>query len=155
MADSFSIKFDTAGLDAALDQLGNDVKAETRPAAQAGAQVFYEEVRARVPVSKEGHWFYGTSYKINGQKYWFDSGSLKAAIYQVFSADNSDDEHSTYHVAWNHKTAPYGAMVEYGTSRAPAHPFVRPAFDAAAQRALKAAQARFEAGAQQVIAKLK
>lgn len=132
--------FDSSEAFAGLDEIVAVVKEQVRPAAQAGAQVLYDEAKLRVPVSMGAHWFYGSSYKKTGQKYFFNSGSLKAAIYQVFSQDNSTDEKSTYHIAWNHQKVPYGFMVEFGTSRAPAHPFLRPAFDARANTALEVAR---------------
>ena len=49
---------------------------------------------------------------------------------------------ATYHIAWNHQKAPYGFMVEFGTSRAPAHPFLRPAYTAVATAALRAVRDR-------------
>lgn len=130
---TFSVTTDLSRL---RKRLGNVVAAcedATRPAAQAGAQVFYDRVRALVPTSTAGHWFHGTSFQKYGTKYWFNAGTLKAAIYQVHSKDNSGKGYDTYHVAWNHDKAPYGFMVEFGTSRAPAHPFLRPARTAALQ----------------------
>ena len=130
---SFSVVCDISGLDALMDGIADKAEAAARPAAQAGAQVFYDDVRRRVPVSKQGHWFHGTSFKLNGTKYWFDSGSLRDAVYQVYSKDNSGQGRATYHVAWNHQKVPYGFMVEFGTSKAPAHPFLRPAIAKAGQ----------------------
>jgi HK97 gp10 family phage protein len=144
--DNFHIKFDPSGLYVALDQLQAGVKEQVRPAAQAGAQVLYEEVLLRVPVSKSVRKYKGKTYA---------PGGLKASIYQVFSQDNSADGRATYHVSWNYKKAPHGHLVEYGTSRAPAHPFLRPAYDAKAKAALEATKARFEEETQKVIAGLK
>ena len=80
--------------------------------------------------SKKGHWFYGSSFKISGKRYWFESGSLQRAIYHVHSKENSNDSgRNTYHVSWNWKKAPYGYMVEFGTVKARAHPFLRPAYN--------------------------
>ena len=93
------------------------------------ADVLYEVAQQIVPVSSEGHWFHGSSFRKHGTKYWFEPGSLKAAIYRVYSPERSSNEKKTYKVTWNHKKAPYGFMVEYGTSRAPAHAFMRPTFD--------------------------
>ena len=45
--------------------------------------------------------------------------------------------------------------VRCGTSRAPAHPFLRPSYDARANDALQAANAKWNAGMKQVIAGLK
>lgn len=138
MADAFRIDFDSTRLEQALERIGDTAAAAVRPAAQAGAQVLYEEVRQRVPQSDRQHVFYGKR-----AKYVFAPGTLRRSIYQVWSQDKSGPDRSTYHVAWNHRKAPYGFMVEFGTSRAPAHPFLRPAWDAARDRALKAADAEF------------
>lgn len=130
---TFSVTVDAAGIDALMDGIAGASEDAVRPAAQAGAQVFYDEVKRRAPRSNKGHWFHGTSFKINGQKYWFDAGSLQKAIYQVYSKDNSGPGRATYQIAWNHRKVPYGFMVEFGTSKAPAHPFLRPAADKAEQ----------------------
>jgi hypothetical protein len=55
------IGFDLKQLKTALDEKKEEFRAATRPAAQAGAQVIYDQARLNVPVSKKGHWFYGTS----------------------------------------------------------------------------------------------
>ena len=130
---TFSVTTDLSGLRKRLGTVVAHCEEAARPAAQAGAQVFYDRVRELVPTGREGHWFHGTSFKKYGTKYWFNAGTLKAAVYQVYSKDNSGQGFATYHVAWNHKKAPYGFMVEFGTSKAPAHPFLRPARDAAAR----------------------
>lgn len=124
---TFDITVDLAKFDAAMRRVTEQSSAAARPAAQAGAQVFYEQVKLNVPVSKNGHWFHGTSFKINGTKYWYEPGSLKAAIYQVYSKDSSAPGNARYHIAWNHKKVPYGFMVEFGTGKAPAHSFLRKA----------------------------
>lgn len=139
---AFSVTVNTADLEAAMGRLSGAAEQAARPAAQAGAQVFYDEVKRRVPKGNKGHWFHGTSFKLTGQKYWFDAGTLSAAIYQVYSRDNSGPGLAEYHIAWNHKKAPYGFMVEFGTSKAPAHPFLRPA-RAKAPQVREAMRARF------------
>lgn len=100
-------------------ELGKLQKA-TRPAAQAGAQIIYERAKVNVPVSKEAHKFYGTN-AVYGP---YNPGNLRDSIYQVFSESNSYKDVSTYHVSWRKDQAPYGFMVEFGTSRAPAHSFI-------------------------------
>jgi HK97 gp10 family phage protein len=95
----------------------------------AMAKVIYDEVKLNAPESEKEHWFHGTSFKKTGQKYLFQPGTLKSSIYRVYSPEKSSDTKKTYKVSWNHTKAPYGFMVEFGTSRAPAHPFLRPAFD--------------------------
>ena len=105
------------------DQLRAEVDklhAATRPAAQAGAQIIYDAARLNAPVSKKPHKFYGT-HKVYGP---YAPGNLRDSIYQVFSKTNSYKDVSTYHISWNADKAPYGWMVELGTSKAPAHSFV-------------------------------
>lgn len=107
-----------------LDRFAHHInKHVIRGGAQAMAQLFYDEARVNAPVAEHGHWFYGTH-----QKYFFPAGTLKASIYQVFSKSKSRDAYAVYEVSWNHKKCPYGFMVEYGTSRAGARPFMRPAW---------------------------
>jgi HK97 gp10 family phage protein len=152
LSDSLSVKFDTAKVHAAMGSLAAGIGELVRPVAQAGAQVLYDEAKTRAPVSAKGHWFHGTSFAKYGTKYWFDSGALKASIYQVYSKDHSGPARAVYHVSWNHKEAPYGFMVENGTSRAPAHPFLRPSFDAKQQDAVNAANAKMEEGMNKLLA---
>jgi HK97 gp10 family phage protein len=95
-ANSVHINVDMGQLDTLLDQLGNEVEAATRPAAQAAAQVLYDDVRANVARI-------GTK-----------TGNLSRSIYQVFSKDNSPQGRATYHISWNARTAPHGHLVEYG-----------------------------------------
>ena len=57
------------------------------------------------------------------------TGNLLGSIYWVYSPELSTPERKTYKVSWNRAKAPHGNLIEFGTSRAPAYPFVRPAFD--------------------------
>lgn len=124
---------------ARLDSFANDIKKDgVYVASQAAAEVFYLEAKLKAPSSDHAHWFYGTQYKISGVKYFFNAGTLRDSIYHAMSKDNSGNGKATYQVAWNHKKCPYGFMVEYGTANAPAHPFMRPAYDAAKTDASKA-----------------
>lgn len=107
--------FDTKRLKKALLAKEQKVQEAARPAAQAGAQVLYGQVRINVPVG---------------------TGRLKSAIYQVFSQDFSGDGYATYHISWNKKKAPHGHLIEGGTSRTPAQPFLRSAQSQAAEAAL-------------------
>ena len=107
---------DIGALNAQIDAIKTKAEAAIRPAAQAGAQVFYDAVKASAPKSKKGHWFHGTSFKSTGQKYWFESGSLKNAVYQVYAKSESTKDQAVYQVAWNHRKVPYGFMVVHGTS---------------------------------------
>lgn len=131
----FSIEFDYAKIAKKLDGITEASKDALRPAAQAGAEIFYLEARMRAPVSDGSHFFYGSSSKKSGVRYFFKSGNLRDSIYQYYNKRASTPEKAVYSISWNHRKAPYGYMVEYGTSRAPAHPFLRPAYDASAARA--------------------
>lgn len=92
-----------------LDELARNVQEKVLMTGVAAmAKVIYDEVLQNVPVK---------------------SGTLKASIYRVYSPERSSDQRKTYRVSWNKKKAPHGHLIEFGTSRAPAHPFVRPAFD--------------------------
>lgn len=114
------ISIDVAIFREQLRATAEELNRATRPAAQVGAQVVYERARQLVPVSSAAHMFYGTN-AVYGP---YSPGNLRNAIYQVYSKDNSYKDVSTYHVSWNADKAPYGAMVEFGTSKAPAHSFI-------------------------------
>jgi HK97 gp10 family phage protein len=128
---------------AALDEEKAKIQAAARPAAQAAAQVIYDAARSNVHDSEEAHIFYGKYSKKTGQKYLFYPGDLRRSIYQVYSEDNSSEAKATYHVSWNHKKAPYAHMVEFGTSRAPAHSFLGKALTEKSDAAMQAMRRTF------------
>lgn len=111
----------------------------TRPAAQAGAQVIYDRAKQLVPVSVHPHMFHGT-HAVYGP---YSPGNLRQAVYQAFSKDHSFKDVSTYHISWNKDKAPYGFMVELGTSRAPAHSFIARAMAEGRQAAREAMKQRY------------
>lgn len=114
-------------LQAKLRAYGKAVKDEVAIEGAAGmGLVIYEEARANVRVSSKPHYFYGSNSKKSGTKYLFNPGNLRNAIYRVYSPEKSSDTLKLYRVSWNRTKAPYGAMVEFGTSRAPATPFMGP-----------------------------
>ena len=114
------ISMDTAKFKQELQATLDDLHRATRPAAQAGIQIIYDRARLNVKPSKKAHFFY-----IRGQKYGpYAPGNLRDSIYQVFSKDKSYKDVSTYQVSWNKDEAPYGFMVELGTSQSPAHSFI-------------------------------
>lgn len=157
MAGRFGVRVDSRGLHVRLDQIARAVSAAARPAAQAGAQVFYEQVRINAPISERAHWFYGTAARdaLPGHKkqhaYYFTPGSLRDAVYQVFAPERSGNGYAHYVVSWNHQKAPYGFMVEYGTSQAPPHPFVRSARGQADERAKAAMLDKLKQDMQKVL----
>ncbi|TXK26402.1 hypothetical protein FVQ98_14535 [Ottowia sp. GY511] len=121
--------------DALLSQLGaleEGIKTEVlRPAAEAAARVYRDDVIQRVPKR---------------------TGLLASAIYEAYSPERSEDGKShTYHVSWNKRKAPHGHLIEFGTSRAPAHPFLRPAYYSAGEQAMAAARQVIAQRGQQVI----
>lgn len=93
---SFSIIVPVAGIDAWADGLAGDAEQAARPAAQAGAQVLYEAVKANVAAIKR------------------HTGNLERSIYQAYSADHSGQGRAIYHVSWNARKAPHGHLVEFG-----------------------------------------
>lgn len=137
------IKIDTKAFTDACKESLVAMQAAARPAAQAGAQVIYDAARLNVPVSKGAHYFYGSSYKKTGQKYFFNSGTLKNSIYQVYSKTSSNKNVAAYHVSWNHTKAPYGFMVELGTVHSAAHSFIGKAIVEKGEAAAQAMAAKF------------
>lgn len=146
-----TVDFDFSKITRKLDAIAVASKEALRPAAQAGAEVFYVEVRRRAPVSEADHYFYGKRSKKTGVRYLFKPGNLQRSIYQYYNRRQSSTGKAIYSISWNHREAPYGAMVEYGTSRAPAHPFLRPAYDAVAASARQAALSRMHDGLRKAI----
>lgn len=137
------VDFDMSALDAQLGALQATVADAIRPAAQAGAQVLYDEVRTNAPRSEKAHF-------TKGKKQQFNPGNLQAAIYQTFSNDASTPGKSAvYEISWNKQKAFYGRFVEFGTSKMPAHSFLRRAGESHMAQALRAADAEFTQRMQQ------
>lgn len=95
------LKVDLSELNALIDGKQAKLLANTRPAAQAGAEVLYRAVLQNVNAL--------------GRK----TGNLAASIYQAFSENNSTETTAgyslaTYHVSWNARKAPHGHLVEFG-----------------------------------------
>lgn len=138
-------------LEADLDKLKDKSQKAARLGSRVGSETYYQAVKATVPVSKHGHWFQGTTAKKavgaaakRAASYWFESGSLKAAVYQVY-AKESTLNHPEYQIAWNHRKVPYGFMVLWGT-RTPtkANPFITRAADTVKAKAESAMKAKFQ-----------
>jgi Bacteriophage HK97-gp10, putative tail-component len=96
VADSFSVNVSLADMFGVLDGIEEEVSQAIRPAAQAGAQVIYDQV------------------KVNVAKIGKKTGNLSSAIYQAYSKDQSNELLVTYHISWNAKKAPHGHLVENG-----------------------------------------
>lgn len=93
---SLNLKTDLSGFERMLDQLGTDVEAAARPAAQAAAAVFYRAIQSNVDAIGKV------------------TGNLARSIYQAYSRDNSAPGRAVYHISWNARKAPHGHLVEYG-----------------------------------------
>ena len=119
---SMKINMNVAKFKEELRATAAELGRATRPAAQAGAQIIYDRAKsiASTIKSERPHKFYGT-HGVYGP---FAPGTLARSIYQAFSKDNSYSDVSTYHISWNADEAPYGGMVEFGTSHSPAQSFI-------------------------------
>lgn len=98
---SFRININAADVLAGLDDITAECEAAARPAAQAMAQVLYDEVKANVA------------------KLGTKTGKLAASIYQAYSKQHSGNGVAEYHVSWNEKRrsakrAPHGHLLEFG-----------------------------------------
>jgi HK97 gp10 family phage protein len=122
------LKGDLAG---ALDRMVS-TKAESviYSGAAAMARVVYEEVRENTSGSKAG---------MPGKV----TGNLHESIYWVKDDGQSSPLRAVYNISWNKSKAPHGHLLEFGTSRMPAIPFLRPAASRLPE-ALKAGQARMQ-----------
>lgn len=132
-ADS-GLKFDGSGWTAALARLDGPFKEKlARSMAVAGGQVLRDEAKHHAPV---------------------DTGLLRDSIYLAFKEDRSTGGQVVYSVSWNSKTAPHGHLIEFGTYKMPAKPFLRPAYDAA-PRAQAAMLARGRERAAELLAEVR
>lgn len=92
-----------------------------RPAAYAGARVFYDEMRRVVPV-------------------WH--GDLYESIYHWHNDKISTETKQVYDIGPNKIKAPHWHWIEYGNARIPAQPYVRPTWESQKKRAVVAMQNR-------------
>lgn len=93
------VSFDADRMLDYLDGFGEQVQANLRPVAAAGAKVLYDRV------------------KMNVAGLGRVTGNLDSSIYRVLSESLSTDDRVVYHISWNHKKAPHGHLVEYGYMR--------------------------------------
>lgn len=129
-------KMDLSSLNSILDDLGDAAAEAIRPAAQAAAQVLYDDVKANVAKIKK------------------KTGNLSKSIYQVYSKSNSGPKRAVYQISWNSKTAPHGNLVEYGHLQrykmyqgndGQVRPMVRPGMDGSKRPPRRASQAQKDA----------
>ena len=125
-----SAKLD-ADFEVSLERFGKKVSEPVLfSGAAAMARVIYDEVKINVSGIKPG--FPGVV-----------TGNLLNSIYQVKANDLMTPTRKVYEVSWNRSKAPHGHLIEFGTSRAPAYPFVRPAVGRMPE-AIKAGLARMK-----------
>lgn len=136
--------------------LGKGAEDALRPAAQAGAQVFYDEMKQRAPVDdglRSGA---------------VPEATLRNSIYQFYLERKSTESRHVYVVGPNKSKAPHWHLVEFGHWQnyavarmpdgmvktllnrpliepvfVPAYPYIRPTLDAKAVQALEAMRERF------------
>lgn len=82
--------------------------------AAAMARLIYDEVRLNTSGVKES----GPGIV---------TGNLHDSIYWAKDKEASTTQRAVYAISWNRAKAPHGHLIEFGTSRAPAYPFVTPA----------------------------
>lgn len=137
---NMKIKVDVAKFKEQLKAKADEMDRATRPAAQAGAEIVYQRAKVYVlPISKHAHMFHGTN-AVYGP---YSPGTLRDSIYQAFSEDNSFKDVSTYHISWNADEAPYGGMVEFGTSHTESRSFIGRAVKDTRREVREAMKARF------------
>lgn len=125
-----------------LELLGQVRHKLARSMAVAGGKVLRDEAKARAPMGEDSK----------------RPGLLRDSIYLAYRDKESTDAEEVYSVSWNAKLAPHGHLVEFGHWQTharykgkdgvwytgaplatpkwvPAYPFLRPALDAAQQRA--------------------
>ena len=90
------LRFDPARFNAILDAAADRIEEAARPAAQAAAQVIYDEVKRNVGRL--------------GRK----TGNLERSIYQYYDKTKSVGGIAHYKISWNTFRAPHGHLVEYG-----------------------------------------
>ena len=99
-ANIFTAVFNVRQLEDFVDALAADLAQAVRPAAQAGAQILYDQVL------------------INVNSIPYKTGNLASSIYQVHSNRISAPGKSAYyHISWNGSHAPHGHLLEYGYTR--------------------------------------
>ncbi|WP_170845169.1 HK97-gp10 family putative phage morphogenesis protein [Chitinasiproducens palmae] len=104
-----------------------------RQASAAGARIVLEEARLRAPV--------GTKRYIRKGKPHIPGLLKREGILMFYREEDSlTGVRSTYGITWS-KDAFYGRFVEHGTSRMPAQPHLRPAYDARRTAAAEAVAA--------------
>ena len=133
----FIMEVDMADFNRLVDRLEVNISEAIRPAAQAAAQVFYDEVKRNV-----------------GQLKTY-TGNLNKSIYQVYNkAISVEGKVAAYDISWNKTKAPHGWLVErghlqryryYQNAQGQVRPMVRPGMDGRKKPSKRASQATKDA----------
>jgi hypothetical protein len=126
---------------AELDRLADTVKTTiARTGGNTMAYEFQAEAKAFAPVFAGQQKYIPRSKSGKSGGYTIRPGQLRDSIYRAFSDDISRGDLVAYTVTYNHGKAPHGYWMEFGARNGelPAHPFIRPAYEAAKQRAVQA-----------------
>lgn len=117
-----------------LRRLEEGVKEKVlRSGARAGALVFYNEIRLRVP---------------------FATGTIYESIYHWHDDKTSTPTRQTYATGPNKKKAPHWHWLEYGNVHTAAKPYIRPSFTGKQASALAAMNARMSVRMKELLAEL-
>jgi len=121
--ESFGIVFDN-NISASLRNFADEVREKAlRSAAYAAASVLYVEMKARTEVMK-------------------DTGELHDSIYHWHDENKSDKNRQVYAIGPNKQKAGHWHMVEFGTVKSAAQPYIRPTADGKMTEAMDAARNR-------------
>jgi len=119
----------TGDISAALDKFEKKIKTEVMLSGVAAmALPVYEELKLNTSPPRMGR----------------VTGNMHNAVYRAYSPERSNDERQIYHVGVNKAKAPHWHFFELGTSKMPARPFIRPAFESRKDEAIKAGMKRME-----------
>ncbi|KVE27731.1 hypothetical protein WI93_11895 [Burkholderia vietnamiensis] len=135
MAKTFSIENSEALTDAirALDNIASE--SVLRQAAVAGARIYFDEMKLRVPLAVR-------EYERKGTKIY--PGFLRDNLLIAYDKEQSvDGKFASYVVTWS-KDAFYGKFVELGTSKMAPKPFLRPSYEAKKTAAAEAVDAAIQ-----------
>ena len=135
----FTAVFKSEAIQKRLDGLIARATDNLRPAAQAGAQVYYDAVKSAAPVGQSVHY-------TKGKKLKFEPGNLRNSIYQEYADKESGNRNAVYRISYNRSKAFYGYFVEHGTSKMAARPFIDPSYYQARSEAIEAVRAALHKG---------
>lgn len=137
---SFKVSFNFSSIEKKLDALvdqSDPGESIIRKAAGVGAKIMYDEMVLRTPVRDE-------KYKTGKRRK--PPGQLKKSIYYWWDKDKSEKNRALYRIGPNVKKAPHWWLVEFGhwdkakRHFTPAHPYIRPTFEAKSKESLAASK---------------